>query len=209
MKCPKCHAQIDSDVCPYCGLDLVKQERDLSRFERFINQVLVFDRQRNVLGIVVFAIVVIASIVPVFTLPAAALGSVLLLLVHVLVKIIALGFVGWIAVSLISGWKSCKEIYSRGMLAEGTVIESKNMKEIHIGGKGYLPIVEFSAGGRPYRVVGAKSSERRFAAGEGREVIYLPEDPTRALLTEDGRRGSSLAIGVFLLAVIAVMAVFA
>ena len=208
MKCPRCHAETETSRCDLCSLDIDKYYADTGKFESFIRFVFRFDRFKNIIGIILFAVIVIACIFPVFMLAGAALDIIVITLLEAAVKIIALGFVGWIAVSLIASWRFYRRIAAGGRTAAGTVVDNKSMKEIHAGGKGYMPIVEYSVGGNAYRVVGGSSQEKKYALGEEKEVMYMLSDPYQSYLTEEGSHTGTLILGIFLLAVVILVGIF-
>ena len=209
MKCPRCHAETETSRCDLCGLDIDKYYTDTGKFENFIRFVFRFDRFKNTIGIILFIFILIACIFPLFSLAAVGLGTVITFLLGVAVKIIALGFVGWIAASLIASWRYYRRIAAGGRTAAGTIVDNKNMKEIHTGGKGYQPIVEYRVGGKDYRVVGGMSQEKKYALGEGKEVLYMVSDPYQAYLTEEGSHTGTLIFGIILLAIVILVGIIA
>ena len=209
MKCPRCHGETETSLCPYCNLDIDKYYKDTGKFESFIRFVFRFDRFKNTAGIILFVLILIACFFPLLTLPAFALDTVLTFLLTAAVKIIALGFVGWIALSLIASWRYYHRIAENSSLADGTVVDSKSMKEIHAGGKGYEPIVAYRVNGRDYRVVGGVAQEKKYSVGEPKKVRYMISDPYSAYLDEEGSHGGTLVLGLFLLVIVILAAIFA
>lgn len=98
-----------------------------------------------------------------------------LLLANLLVAAMAAGTV-WL------GWRGY-QLSTHGESAIGHVVEMEESTD----GEGsccvYSPVIEFNANGRPVRFEGSNASDPpAYRVGQEVEVLYLPEDPSRAAI---------------------------
>lgn len=98
-----------------------------------------------------------------------------LLLANLLVIAMAAGTI-WL------GWRGY-ELSTRGESAIGRVVEMEESTD----GEGsccvYSPVIEFNANGRPVRFEGGNASDPpAYRVGQEVEVLYLPDNPSRAAI---------------------------
>ena len=212
MKCPNCHGdEINgNNTCNLCGLDINKYDKTRENTEKGVYKIQKFDKFIKIFGIVVFIFIMLLIFLPdgtynlsLFSLPL--FGPVFL--IPFAIKIIAIGFVTWISISLIKQGTASRRDYKSNNVVEGVVVDNKNIKEVHTGSKGFAPIIEYKINGKKYRLIGEYKGKEEL--GKKLNVRYNINNPFEAIVDGSKQGYSSLGLGIFLLIVCIFFLIFA
>ena len=204
MKCDNCHAEILDNPCPYCGHDREKSAKALNRFNKFIFGILRIDGLIGRVGVVLFILLFIEFFI---TDEVSALSGILgaiLIIVSVVLSLIGVLFAITVALSMF--FPNLKKLVfkNRLELIDGYVVDNKSLKEIHNGGKGFFPIIEFEYNATKYRIIGQKYSDKKIPLDTVYKIRFNSENP-HASFEEDTKELAKVVFFGFLILFIIIL----
>lgn len=198
MKCTYCHGEIETQdkKCPYCNYDNNKVEHNRKKLENFIYGIMKWDKALGVAMIIAFVLFVLEF----FTDKSTGSGILItiIIVIHAILVILALIFVGWIGVSLLVD--GIKHIHTNNNSKQitGYVVDNKNEKEIYDGGKGFFPIIEFKINERKYRVLG-EHSKNKVELNKEYQVFCNVDEPYIASTTKNKSGWKSIIFAIIII----------
>lgn len=212
MKCVNCHGDRinDKEICEMCGCSNNKFKKSRVRIDKLTN----FVKNHSNLIRLVLVLIMIASFGITYLSMEGIINPMFFLLdlfiVPFLIKFIAIGFVLSIAISLIKKGLVSFKLNKSEQIAEGKVVDIKDIKEIAEGPDfkdNFAPIIEYEVYGSKYRIIGNYEKEG-IIVGQTMKVKYNPKKPTEALIVGNKSNTSSLWLGIFLFVICIIFLIF-